>query len=230
MMKYIMNRSDHAETRSEEVGGCINVPWLLRVAMMGLFVVLVSGGVSWGQADSTLTNRQDSIKVTQAASSDSDAGKLNFSSKLVFGVLVLAAILGGIIGLFYNNWLFKKRRKSSLKVDADKLYSEILNIKTEIQIMYVAVPIITLVLTFFGLHTQDSIDKQVNEQAVQHVDAIMKRKSAVLKEMEDKYNKIKLSGGVVTMKDLEKTENYYLSKIHFLKARIQDLEISNRNR
>lgn len=76
---------------------------------------------------------------------------------------LLAAFLGGILGFVFFTLLYKRNPSKFLKLEDDNLASEIINLRTRIQTVYIVGPLAAFILAFFGLRSLQDIRSINNE-------------------------------------------------------------------
>ena len=81
-----------------------------------------------------------------------------------FGVFIITVFLGGIIGYLIFNRIFLRNQSSYLRLTNKELGSEIINLRTRIQTIYIIGPLIGFILAFFGVKTYSDLSEMQESQ------------------------------------------------------------------
>lgn len=79
---------------------------------------------------------------------------------------LVAVFLGGLIGFIFFTQVYKRRASVYLTLDDKELVSEIINLRTRIQTIYIFGPLTGLLLAFFGLTSYQEL-RDINDKAIQ---------------------------------------------------------------
>ena len=88
-------------------------------------------------------------------------------SILLFGGFIIATFLGGLVGFALFTRLYKRKATSYLRLTNKELVSEIINLRTRIQTIYVFGPLLAFLLAFIGFSSYKDLRKS-NEESIKN--------------------------------------------------------------
>ena len=88
-------------------------------------------------------------------------------SILLFGGFIIATFLGGLVGFALFTRLYKRKATSYLRLTNKELVSEIINLRTRIQTIYVFGPLLAFLLAFIGFSRYKDLRKS-NEESIKN--------------------------------------------------------------
>lgn len=132
----------------------------------------------------------EQIKSNQPTENSNEVLNVSYSwIVLVFGI---SSLIGGIVGFLLFTRIYKKKTKDYIFLSDDNLTSEILNLRSRIQTIYIAGPLAAIILAFLGIQSLDDINK-VNEKTVEDYVSIHFDKEIKKRNLEEPLKNLGLS-------------------------------------
>lgn len=153
------------------------------------------------------------IYASVSARSLSDSSGQNSSVSIepelwmYFGAFTLSAFLGGIAGYLIFNRIFVRNKSEYLRLTDRELASEIINLRTRIQTVYIVGPLAAFILAFFGLKSLDEIRALNSNQVKKDLREILIEDDLAeafenLKESKKDLKLLVQGSGLITKNDL----------------------------